>query len=100
MTNLTSRRICESGHVYFKSSDCPVCPECEKMYKPKVGFLSLLSNPARRALENSGITTLKQLSKFSETEILKLHGMGPASMPKLRAALKEKGLTFQNRNEK
>lgn len=57
-------------------------------------FLSLLSAPARRALENKGITTLKKLSKFSEAEILKLHGVGPSALPKLLRALEASGLSF------
>ncbi|WP_459213307.1 helix-hairpin-helix domain-containing protein, partial [Bacillus paralicheniformis] len=36
------------------------------------------------------------LSKYSEKEILQFHGMGPASLPKLRGALKEKGLSFKS----
>ncbi|UVI29223.1 RNA polymerase alpha subunit C-terminal domain-containing protein [Paenibacillus spongiae] len=91
-----SLRTCSSGHQYYKSSDCPSCPICEQERKPDDGFLSLLSAPARRALEHNGITSLQLLSKFSEKEILKLHGMGPASLPKLRTALKEKGLSFKN----
>jgi len=91
-----SLRICANGHQYTKTSDCPTCPICENERKPKDGFLSILSAPARRALENKGIKTLKQLSKFSEEEILNLHGMGPASIPKLRSALEAEGLTFKN----
>jgi DNA-directed RNA polymerase alpha subunit len=66
-----------------------------KERKPKEGFLSLLSAPARRALEHHGIMTEAELSKYSEKEILKLHGIGPASLPKLRAALEDKGLSFK-----
>ncbi|KAA6480361.1 RNA polymerase alpha subunit C-terminal domain-containing protein [Bacillus sp. AC79A.1] len=88
-------RTCEKGHEYYKSSDCPTCPTCEKEKKPKTGFLSLLSSPARNALEHHGIHTIEELSKYSEKEILKLHGMGPASMPKLRKALEERGLSFK-----
>lgn len=82
-------KICENGHQFYKSSDCPTCPQCERERKPEEGFLSLLAAPARRALENNGITTLKQLSKFTEKEILKFHGMGKSSIPKLKQALKE-----------
>ena len=74
-------KICKKGHQYCKSSDCSICPICEQEHKPKEGFLSLLSAPARRALENNRIKTLKQLSQFSEKEILKFHGMGPGSIP-------------------
>jgi len=88
-------RICPNGHKYYKSSDCPTCPVCETERKPKEGFLALLGAPARRALENHGITTLKQLSKFSENEILELHGMGKTTIPKLITALKAEGLSFK-----
>lgn len=89
-------RTCSNGHQYVKSSDCPTCPICEQERKPDTGFLSLLSAPARRALEHHGITSLQQLSKYSEKEILQFHGMGPASLPKLRTALKENGLSFKD----
>ncbi|MES5867881.1 DNA-directed RNA polymerase subunit alpha C-terminal domain-containing protein [Bacillus cereus group sp. RP32] len=88
-------RTCEQGHEYYKSSDCPTCPDCEKEKKPKTGLLSLLSSPARNALQHHGIHTIEELSKYSEKEILKLHGMGPASLPKLRKALEESGLSFK-----
>ncbi|MDI3320415.1 DUF1801 domain-containing protein [Pinibacter soli] len=58
-------------------------------------FLSTLVAPARRALENNGITTLQMLAKYTEKEILTFHGMGPSTMPKLRTALAEKGLAFK-----
>ena len=91
----TNLRTCSAGHTYSKSSDCPVCPLCEKERKPAAGFLSLLSAPARRALESKKITTPEQLAKFTEQEILALHGMGPGSLPKLRSALLDRGLSFK-----
>lgn len=53
-----------------------------------------LSAPAQRALAAAGINTPQQLAKRSEADILSLHGMGPASIPKLRQALADAGLTF------
>lgn len=88
-------KICDNGHQFYKSSDCPTCPQCEQERKPEEGFLSLLAAPARRALENNGITTLKQLSEFTEKEILQFHGMGKSSIPKLKQALKEGHLSFK-----
>lgn len=88
-------RTCKNGHQYYKSTDCPTCPICEAEKKPQEGFLAAMSAPARRALEAQGITTEKQLSTWTEKELLKLHGFGPASLPKLRAALKAKGLSFR-----
>lgn len=88
-------RTCKKGHKYYKSSDCPTCPVCENVNKPSEGFLALLSAPARRALENNEIFTLQQLSRMSEKEVLKFHGMGKASIPILSKALAEEGLAFK-----
>lgn len=55
----------------------------------------MLSAPARRALEGAGIKTLAQLSRRTEGELLALHGFGPSSLPKLRAVLAERGLSFR-----
>lgn len=95
-TSEKTLRTCNNGHQYYKSSDCPTCPTCEQERKPDNGFLSILSAPARRALENNGVTSLQELSKYSEKEILQFHGMGPASLPKLRSSLKQNGLSFRN----
>lgn len=97
MTNLEKNlRICSKGHKYYKSSDCPTCPTCEQERKPDNGFLSVLSAPASRALENNGVTSLRELSEFKEKEILQFHGMGASSLSKLRSALKNEGLSFRN----
>ena len=93
-TSKGTLRTCPKGHKYYKSSDCPTCPTCEAEKKPQSGFLSALSSPARRALQNEGIITLKQLTKYTEKELLQLHGLGPSSIPKLKASLKDAGLEF------
>ena len=95
MPSPTTKRTCPNGHQYYKSSDCPTCPVCEAEKKPKDGFQSQLAAPARRALENNGIKTLAQLSKYSEKELLSFHGMGKSTIPKLKKALQEKGLSFK-----
>lgn len=81
MTVEKSLRICGKGHKYYKSSDCPSCPTCDKESKPHSGFLSKLSSPARNALIHEGIDTLQELSNYTEKEVLKIHGIGPASLP-------------------
>ena len=88
-------RTCRNGHQYYKSSQCPVCPKCEAERKPVGNFLSLLSAPARRALEENGITTIVELSKYSEDVLLSFHGIGKTSIPKLKKALRESGLEFR-----
>ena len=85
-------KICEKGHRYYKSSECPTCPVCAEEEKATQGFG--LSAPAQRALDSAGIKTTRQLAQKTEAEILALHGMGPASMPKLRQALANEGLAF------
>lgn len=88
-------KTCRKGHQFYKSSDCPTCPVCEDEHKPKNGFLALISAPARRAVEGENIKTLEDLAKWTESEILKLHGMGPGTIPKLKKALNDKGLSFK-----
>jgi DNA-directed RNA polymerase alpha subunit len=53
-----------------------------------------LSQPAQRALAGAGIKSLKQLTRFSEPEIKKLHGIGPNAMNQLNEALAARGLSF------
>lgn len=91
-----TRRTCPQGHTYRKSSDCPICPHCEAARKPQSGFLASLGAPVRRALEGAGLITLKKLSARTEQDILSLHGIGPSSLFKLRAALKAAGLAFKS----
>jgi len=93
-------KICSKGHKFYKSSDCPTCPKCAIEKKPKDGFLSTISSPARRALESKNISTLKKLTSFSEDEIKKLHGMGPNAISKLQSALKKEGLSFKKEKTK
>lgn len=88
-------RTCPNGHQYYKSSDCPTCPRCEDAAKPSDGFLASLSAPARRALQSRNIGSLKELSTFSEQELLELHGLGPSSIPVLKKFLKEAGMKFR-----
>lgn len=88
-------KTCKKGHQYYKSSSCPTCPICEKLKKDTSGFMSGLSAPAQRALKNEGIKTVKQLSSYSEKEILKLHGIGKTTIPVLKKALKENDLKFK-----
>lgn len=58
-----------------------------------------LSAPARRALAGAGYTRLEQLAQVPESEIAKLHGMGPTGVAALRDALDERGLAFREQRE-
>lgn len=59
---------------------------------PKIGA------PAKRALVNAGYTHLEAFANVSETDLSKLHGMGPKAIKLLREALEELGLSFANRS--
>jgi len=63
----------------------------------KGGELPALAAPALRALAHANIKNLRQLPGYTEAELLALHGMGPGSIPKIRAALKAKGLSFKKK---
>lgn len=89
-------KTCKKGHQFYKSSDCPTCPVCEEERKPKDSFLALIAAPARRALERENIMTLEDLAKWTEKEIINLHGMGPGTIPKLKKALNDYGLSFKS----
>lgn len=65
--------------------------------KQKNDLPSELSQPAQRALAGAGYWRLEQLTRVSEAEIKKLHGMGPKGIDQLRRALNAKGLSFANR---
>jgi hypothetical protein len=90
-----TQRTCPNGHKYWKSSDCPARPRCEELRLKGTHFIPKLSAPAKRAIENAGIASVKDLSRHREADVMKLHGMGPASLPDMRAALKEAGLSFK-----
>ncbi|WP_419872261.1 DNA-binding protein [Candidatus Pristimantibacillus sp. PTI5] len=53
-----------------------------------------LAKPAWRALTQAGYIRLEQLTMLKETEVMKLHGMGPKALEQLRTALAERGQTF------
>ena len=94
----TQQKRCSRGHIFQKSSDCPVCPTCWLGYykeKKRGEFPAAISAPALRGLLNAKITTLVKLSKYTEKELLGLHGIGPASLPPLHKALKANGLSFK-----
>lgn len=56
-----------------------------------------LAKPAQRALANAGITSLQQLSKYSEQEIALMHGIGPNALRVIKQELKKHGLSFTER---
>jgi hypothetical protein len=62
--------------------------------QPESDFPRGIGQPATRALAEVGYTRLEQLTKVSEAELLKLHGVGPKAIKELRRALEARGLSF------
>lgn len=56
--------------------------------------LPVLSAPARRALLAAGYTRLEQFANVRAADVLRLHGMGPKALDRLRSALAENGISF------
>lgn len=79
---------CENGHLFIKSSKCPICPICEKNTVSTLPFLELFPAPARRALTQEGITRIEDLKEKSQKDLLKLHGFGPSSLKIIEKLLK------------
>lgn len=91
-------KTCAEGHTY-NHLQCPACPICSKelLLKNSGEYFVTISVPAQRALLEAGIKSLGDLSKWSERELLKLHGFGPKSIKILKPLLKENGLAFKKR---
>ncbi|NOU93276.1 DNA-binding protein [Paenibacillus sp. LMG 31456] len=62
--------------------------------EPESDLPTGLSKPALRALARAGYIQLDQFSKLAESEVLKLHGMGPKGIDLIRRALAAKGQSF------
>lgn len=59
------------------------------------GFLTQLSAPLQRALAQVGVQVPEDLEKFSEKDLLALHGVGPSAIPLLKSSLEARGLSFK-----
>lgn len=88
--------ICKNGHSFERSSACPVCPKCssEAMANIFGDEFPNIGAPAFRAIDNAGIKTLRDITNYSEKELLSLHGFGPRALTMLKDALNKKRLSF------
>ena len=55
----------------------------------------IVAGPARRAMANAGIDSVKQLARRTERQVANLHGMGPTALSKLKALLRKNRLKFK-----
>ncbi len=97
MNQKGKKKTCSRGHIFYKTSTCPICPQCWPGYRLKLqkDFPEKLSAPALRALHNAKIFKLSDLTKKTKEQIADLHGMGPSGVRMLTAALKSKKLSFK-----
>lgn len=58
-------------------------------------FLQQLSKPARNALLHNGIQSFEQLAELTEKQVLAIHGIGPKSLPMMKAALSQANQAFK-----
>jgi uncharacterized protein YdhG (YjbR/CyaY superfamily) len=68
--------------------------DVKKTSQQKTDFPREIGNPARSALQVAGYSKLKQLTEVTETDLSKLHGMGPKALRILRETLQTKGMSF------
>ena len=59
--------------------------------EPESGFPPGVARPALRALAGAGYVRLDQLAGVRASELMKLHGMGPGALGRLRQALEARG---------
>lgn len=92
-------RTCINGHTFQKTSTCPVCPICsqDEMSEKYGPDFPKIGAPALRALDSTGITKLSQLTKYTEGELLALHGFGPRALKLLKEKLTEQGLSLSKK---
>lgn len=100
------------GCLYIKKLDDVKLPVLKKMITQSVKDAKKQANedakranandfdfvpgaPARNALAHAGYTRLKQLTKITEADLVKLHGMGPKAVAAIKAEMKARGLKFK-----
>lgn len=90
-------KLCQNGHRFEKTSDCPVCPTCSatEMKNKYAEEFPFIGAPAFRALDHLGIQQLSDLSQYTEKELLAQHGFGPKALRLLQEALTQQHLTLK-----
>ncbi|WP_414049178.1 DNA-directed RNA polymerase subunit alpha C-terminal domain-containing protein [Macrococcus animalis] len=58
--------------------------------------LPKISQPAMRALTSINVKSLEDIMKYSEEELLALHGFGPKSIRILKKEMDAYGMKFKN----
>ena len=61
----------------------------------KAAFPPGVGGPALRALSSAGIRSVADLVRWTETDLARLHGMGPKALETLRGALEASGSSLR-----
>jgi len=67
----------------------------DRTHPNRAAFPAGVSGPALRALDAAGVRSVADLTRWSEADLAKLHGMGPKALGALRSALEASGRTFR-----
>lgn len=84
-----------------RQSNCPITADPIKREEANQKTAAIKSNlpaglaqPALRALAAVGITRLTDFTLIRESDLARLHGIGPNALAKIKAALNEAGLSL------
>lgn len=61
-------------------------------------FPGSIGKVAKRELGHAGITTFAELARWTEKDLLAIHGVGPKAIRILGEALAERGLSYKSPN--
>ena len=67
----------------------------ESTHPNQAAFPKGISGPALRALNGAGVRSLRDLTRWTEAELGRLHGMGPKALGALKVAMESEGLQFR-----
>ncbi len=69
--------------------------QTEKTHPNRDSFPAGMPGPALRALASGGISSMDDLTRWTEADLLSLHGMGPKGIRILRGGLIASGRGFR-----
>lgn len=82
-------------------SNCPITADPlkreeanQKTAAIKANLPAGLAQPALRALASAGINSLSDFTKIRESDLAKLHGIGPNALAKIKTAMENENIVF------
>ena len=84
-----------------RQSNCPITADPRKREEGNRSTAAIkgslpadLAQPALRALASVEVKELADFTMIKESDLAKMHGIGPNAMIKIKTALQEEGLSF------